>query len=71
MAKLFLVVFIPGTLFMKGMPLNRYFRPWGQLMIGVAAVFFNVLLVVSSGFLSNWWYRRKMLEFLDSPDEKD
>ena len=57
--------------FSAGMPLNAYFRPWGQLLIlGCAAAF--LASVMSCVFvLIAWRYKRDMEKMLDSLHEPE
>jgi len=57
--------------FMHGRPLHLYFRPWGQLLIACSSLAFSLVLITSIGFLTNWWYRRKMRELVNSLRDGD
>jgi hypothetical protein len=70
-----LLLFVGLTLaswpFMYGRPLHVYFRPWGQLLIACSSLAFSLLLITSVGFLTNWWYRRKMRDLVHSLTDAD
>jgi pyruvate/2-oxoglutarate dehydrogenase complex dihydrolipoamide acyltransferase (E2) component len=52
--------------FVRGMPLNTYFFPWGQITIAISALALVGALVACSGFAVTWFYQRRTEKLLRS-----
>ena len=52
--------------FVRGMPLNTYFFPWGQITVAMAALALAGAFIACSGFAMTWFYRRKAAKLLRS-----
>jgi hypothetical protein len=52
--------------FVRGMPLNTYFFPWGQITVAIAALALAGAFIACSGFAMTRFYRRKAEKLLRS-----
>jgi hypothetical protein len=52
--------------FVRGMPLNTYFFPWGQITVALSALALGGALLACSGFAVTWFYRRRAEKLLRS-----
>jgi hypothetical protein len=57
--------------FMAGMPLHRYFRPWGQLAILTCGAAFFFSVIACTGMVTTWQYKRDLTKWLDSLREPE
>ena len=45
--------------FVRGMPLNTYFFPWGQITVALSALALAGALAACPGFALTWFYQRR------------
>ncbi len=64
-AQILLMVICIDVPFFRGMPLNAYFRPWGQLLTTTAALMSMLTLLGCFGMLMLRRYKRDMDKLLD------
>ena len=57
--------------FMAGMPLNQFFRPWGQLSLIGCALAFGWVLLAGSNLLSTWSFKRSVEKLVSSLHDEE
>lgn len=67
---LFLSTIVISVPFSAGMPLNVYFRPWGQLAIIVSGLSFAFAVFTCSGVVITWLYKRDLARLLDNSQRR-
>ena len=48
------------SIFLKGMPLHEFFRPWGIIALGLFTLTFSVAMINLIFFVVDWSGRRKL-----------
>jgi hypothetical protein len=56
---------------MAGMPLNQFFRPWGQLSLIGCALAFGWVLLAGSNLLSTWSFKRSVEKLVSSLHDEE
>ena len=49
-----------ASIFLKGMPLHEFFRPWGIIVLGLFTLSFSVAVINFAFVVINWSTRREL-----------